>query len=216
MTIETATENEVLEREAGKLAAEGYDVFLRPDSAQTPKFLGDFRPDAIAIGKGKKIVIEVKRSSPVADRALKALSERFTGQNEWELRIVIVSPHAPSMTLPIQSPQQIEAVVREIKQLRGSGAVRSSFLMAWAAMEAEARRLLGDRLGRPQTPGRVVQMLSQEGFLPPDEADIIRKLAEVRNRLIHGELNVELPHEGLDRLLTALDMLRSQQPSIQD
>jgi uncharacterized protein YutE (UPF0331/DUF86 family) len=111
-----------------------------------------------------------------------------------------------------QTPQQIEAAIREIRQLRDSGALRPSFLMAWAALEAEARRLLGDRLGRPQSPGRVAQMLGQEGFLPPDDADSIRTLADVRNRLIHGELTIQLSQENLDKLLQILIQLRDQEP----
>jgi uncharacterized protein YutE (UPF0331/DUF86 family) len=212
MSIETTTENEVLEHEVRRLEAEGYDVFVQPRPPQTPDFLGSFIPDAIAIGKDKKLVIEVKRNSLTADRALKELSARFAEQNEWELRVVLVSPRTAPITLPVQTPQQIEAAIREIKQLRDSGAVRPSFLMAWAALEAEARRLLGDQLGRPQTPGGVVQMLGQEGFLPPDEADAIRKLADVRNRLIHGELTVELSQASLDRLLGALGQLGMQEP----
>ena len=109
----------------------------------------------------------------------------------------------------------VEAVIKEVKQLRSSGAVRPSFLLAWAVLEAEARRLIGNQLGRPQTPGRVVQMLGQEGYLPPDEADSIRRLADVRNRLIHGELSVDLSRESLDQLLAALDQLRAQEPSAQ-
>ena len=212
MSVESSTEADVLESEVRRLEAEGYDVFVQPRPPQTPEFLGNFIPDAIAIGKGKKLVIEVARNSAVANRALQDISARFAQQNEWELRIVLVSPRTSGVTLPVSTTLQIESALAEIRQLRNIGALRPAFLMSWAALEAEARRLLGDKLGRPQTPARVVQMLGQEGYLSPDETDTIRKLADFRNRIIHGELAIQVSQRDVDELFQALVQLRTQEP----
>jgi uncharacterized protein YutE (UPF0331/DUF86 family) len=206
MTVST-TEAEVLEGEVRRLEAEGYDVFLQPRPPQTPKFLGSFVPDIIATGKGKNLIVEVKRSGTSGDSALAAIAEEVKKHANWELRVIVVNPTSTASKLPLQSHQAVQAAIEEIEQLRGAGALRSAFLLAWATLEAEARRLVMGQLGRPQTPARVVQVLGQEGYLTPDEADAIRKLAETRNRLIHGELDIAVSRESLDQLLQALQRL---------
>lgn len=203
MSVPT-TEAEVLQREVRQLEAEGYDVFMQPRPPQTPEFLGSFVPDAIAIGKGKNIIIEVKRSGTLADDALGKIADEVKKHADWELRLILVSPTSSAGKVPLQSPRAIQNAVQEIAQLRDTGALRAAFLLGWATLEAEARRLIENALSRPQTPGRVVQMLGQEGYLTPDEVDGIRKLADVRNRLVHGELDIAVSRENLDQLLQVL------------
>jgi uncharacterized protein YutE (UPF0331/DUF86 family) len=204
------TEADVLQREVRRLEAEGYDVFVHPRPPQTPEFLGSFVPDAIATGKGKNLILEVKRSGTLGDRALVDLAAEVRKQTDWELRIVLVSPTSSAGKLPLQSAQAVQSAIEEIAQLRDSGALRAAFLLAWATLEAEARRLVADELGRPQTPGRVVQILGQEGYLTPDETDRIRTLADMRNRLVHGELDIPVSRESLDQLLQTLQHLGQQ------
>jgi uncharacterized protein YutE (UPF0331/DUF86 family) len=214
MTAKTSLESLTLREEVRRLEAEGYDVLLQPRPPRTPEFLGDYLPDAIAIGKDKKLVIEIRRGSRFADEGLKELSARFAKQNEWELRVIYVVAHASPPTLAVENAEQIESTILEIRQLKDNGAIRSAFLLAWAVLEAEARRLLGDLVGRPQSPGRVVQVLGEAGLLTPDTTDNIRRLAEKRNRLIHGELSADISPDYVDRLLAALSELRSQQPQV--
>jgi len=210
-----STEAEILQHEIGRLEAEGYDVFIQPRPPHVPAFLGEFIPDAVAIGHGKHIVIEVKRSGTLADPQLKELAAKFANQNEWELKVILVSPTSSPSILPLQSSQAIEHTIGEITQLRDTNAFRSAFLLAWATLEAEARRLMPNQFGRPQTPGRIVQILGQEGYLTPDEADQVRKLADTRNRLIHGDLGVGVSRSDLDRLLLVLSNLGREEPAEQ-
>src|SRR5215468_3752900 len=58
----TVIEEQVLQREIARLESEGYDVFVQPSAPLVPEFLGDYVPDALATGNGKKIVLEVARS----------------------------------------------------------------------------------------------------------------------------------------------------------
>jgi hypothetical protein len=205
---ETGSEAQVLQREISRLESEGYDVFVHPRAPLVPEFLGDHVPDAVATRNGKKIVIEVATSSKLGSEKLREIAARFAKQREWELKVLLVTPTTRGETLPVQSRQVIDGAVDEIDRLRHSGALRAAFLLAWATFEAEGRASIERQFERPQTPGRLVQVLSQEGFLTPEDADRMRTLSDKRNRLIHGDLGVDVSSEDLQWLVSVLRQLR--------
>jgi REase_AHJR-like len=205
---ETGSEQQVLQREVARLESEGYDVFLQPRAPLVPEFLGDYVPDAVATGHGKKIVLEVVRSSRLGSEKLREVAARFAKQREWEFKMLLVTPISPGESLPIQSHQAIVGALEEIERLRqDSSASRAAFLLAWATLEAEGRASIEGKFDRPQTPGRLVQVLSQEGLLTPSEADKMRVLSEKRNRLIHGDLGTEISEDDLGSLILVLRQL---------
>lgn len=204
---ETGSEEQVLQQEIARLESEGYDVFLHPRAPLVPDFLGDFVPDAVATGNGKKIVLEVARPSTRQNERLKDVAARFAKQREWELKVLFVAPTSLGVTLPVQSRQAIDGALSEIERLRGVDALRAAFLLAWATFEAEGRASVQGRFDRPQTPGRLVEVLGQEGLLTPTDADQMRLLSEKRNRLIHGDLGTAIRPEDLERLIGVLRQL---------
>jgi uncharacterized protein YutE (UPF0331/DUF86 family) len=82
-----------------------------------------------------------------------------------------------------------------------------SLLLAWATFEALARAVVSGEFQRPQTPGRLVQVLAQGGYLTPTEADKLRRLAEKRNKLIHGDLQVRVSKAEVKRFARVLDTM---------
>ena len=205
---ETASEEQVLLSEIARLESEGYEVFVHPRAPLVPEFLGDYVPDAVATRNGKKIVLEVTGSSKLENEKLREIAARFANQREWELKVLLVTPTTRGETLPVQSRQVINGTLKEIEQLRQSGAFRAAFLLAWATFEAEGRALFERWFDRPQTPGRLVQVLSQEGFLTPADADRMRALSDKRSRLIHGDLGIDVSNEDLQWLVSVLRQLR--------
>lgn len=201
----TASEEQVLQREIARLESEGYDVFVQPRAPLVPEFLGDFVPDAVATGNGKKIVLEVARS--LGSEKLRDVAAKFAKQREWELKVLLVTPTSSGTHLPVQSRQVIEGALEEIRRLQELNAFRAAFLLAWATFEAEGRASIAGRFERPQSPGRLVEVLSQEGLLTPDDADQMRALSEKRNRLIHGDLGIEITGEDLRWLVNVLQQL---------
>ena len=201
------SEEQVLQREIERLESEGYDVFVHPRAPLVPEFLGDFVPDAVATGRGKKIVLEVAKPSTQKSERLKDVAARFAQQREWELKVLFVTPTSSGTTLPVQSRQAIEEALGEIEQLREVKALRAAFLLAWATFEAEGRASIQGRFDRPQTPGRLVEVLGPEGLLTPSETDQVRALSEKRNRLIHGDLGVDISADDLQRLIGVLRQL---------
>jgi hypothetical protein len=198
----TVSEEQVLQSEIARLESEGYDVFVQPRAPLVPEFLGDYVPDAVATGNGKKLVLEVARS--LGSEKLKEVAARFARQREWELKILLVTPTSSGQTVPVQSRQAIDGAIEEIERLNQVDALRAAFLLAWATFEAEGRASIAGKFDRPQTPGRLVQVLGQEGLLTPTEADRMRTLSERRNQLVHGDLGTEIGSEDIQWLVAVL------------
>ncbi len=202
-----ASEAEVLEKLVPGLASEGYEVYLNPGRSVVPEFLGDYSPDAIAIGPPKNLVIEVIRSSSRSNEKLQELNRRLKGRDDWALRVVWVTPVSSGPALKPQARDLVTARMGEVRELIEAGHLAPALLLAWAIFEAIGRSNLPKQFERPQTPGRLVQVLAQEGYLTPSEADLLRSLADKRNKLIHGELQTAIPKRELDRFMKTLNLL---------
>jgi uncharacterized protein YutE (UPF0331/DUF86 family) len=206
MSAETI-ENVVLERLVPDLESQGYDVFVHPNKQIVPPFLGAYVPDLIALRDDKNLVIEIKHRSGRAEDVLNDLAKRFEGQNRWEFRIVWISPSESQDGLTLQSREAISTRLKEVSQLLGAGFVDSAMLMAWATFEAIGRKLMPKEFARPQSPGRLIQILAKEGHITPDEGDVLRQLVDMRNRFIHGELTIAISQiqvESFVRILSSL------------
>jgi hypothetical protein len=133
------TEYDFLQRMLPQLEAEGYEVYLRPDSKFLPAFLQGYRPSAIALRHDKNLAIEVsRRSGPRTDR-IDSVSKLFKDQPRWELRIVWLDPATHIGALPLQSASTVKAQVVEMRQLIDGGHLSASLLLGWATLEAGRR-----------------------------------------------------------------------------
>jgi uncharacterized protein YutE (UPF0331/DUF86 family) len=203
-------ELEMLQRVVPELEAEGFDVYIHPSTPLIPLFLADLHPDAIALRDDKNLVVEVMRRSPQASKKLERLTALLEPQKKWELRIFWAEPTSDARTLEIQSVEAMRSSIAEVQQIAAAGHLEPAMLIAWATFEALGRALLTTQLGRPQTPGRLVQVLASEGYLTPTEADKLRGLAAKRNRLIHGELQVSVSANELQDFASILETMIQQ------
>jgi uncharacterized protein YutE (UPF0331/DUF86 family) len=69
---------------------------------------------------------------------------------------------------------------------------------------------MSEEFRRPQSPGRIIEVLAREGHVTPTEADRLRRLSEKRNKLIHGELQVRVSREEIQGFVAILDTLLHQ------
>lgn len=197
---------------APQLQAEGYEVYLQPGPSLVPAFLASVRPDAIAIGNGKKILIELVTSDTAGQRKTEELARLVKGHPDWELRVLVATPATQKGTLRIQSGEEVLQSLAEVRQLNKQGHPAAALLLAWGTFEAVARRLMSEVFEKPQTPGRLVQYLAQEGYVGPSEGDMLRVLAATRNEIIHGNLHAR-PSEGdVAFLADLLERLAAEQP----
>lgn len=218
MTLQE-TESSVLSRLVPELQAQGYDVFVKPTRTAVPAFLGDFQPDAIALrgaenaASDKNLLIQVTRQSKGNEKRLEDLAKLVAGQAGWELRIIWISAATTTEAMRVQSPDAIADRIAEVKRLAGDGHLGAALLLAWATLEAQARFLETEKFQRPQTSGRLVQTLAENGHLTPDEADLLRIIADKRNALAHGELTVDVSPQDVDTLIAVLTTLHGLVPA---
>ena len=201
---EISLETQVLETIVPGLEADGYTVYMHPSRQLIPPFMGSYIPDAIALGRPKNLAIEVVSEDPASKTKLQQLRERFRDAANWELRVYYARPTSSQASMELVSKSQIQDSVRNVEKLMSEGQTEPALLMAWATFEALGRALLPAKFLRPQTPGRLVEVLASEGHVTPDEADVLRRLAEARNRLIHGNLGVRLEPKDLAQFVATI------------
>lgn len=212
-----AQEAAVLESIVPELEAEGFEVITRPTRRRLPPFLQSYSPDAIARREDKNLAIEVLRKGVPSEKNLERLRQLLAGHRDWELRVYWVSPSKTPEPIEPAAAKDIVKSIEVIEQLAGESLLAPALLMAWATFEGLGRALLPDRFPRPQTPGRLVEVLAGEGYVTPNEADRLRQLAKVRNQLIHGGLKARVGSKDIESfaavLRTLLGLLQTERAS---
>lgn len=205
-------EAEILDKVRQSLIAEGYEVVVEPNSLLLPTFLQGFRPDALAYRADKNLVVEVSTQSPLAEKRLKKLQELVSSQREWELRLIWTSKDSSSRSPQQSTPTAIRRTLVEIEQLIAADQPKAGLLLGWAAFESIGRSIQPENLAKPQTPARLVEQLAMAGIVLPAEADELRALIPKRNRLIHGELSIDVRKRDVVSLVTILRRLLDSLP----
>ena len=165
----------------------GYTLVREPSRDQLPAFLRGFRPDAIAIGATPSLVIEVLQTrGGSAETKVRQLRSLFKGHEDWRLEVVYVSPNGA----PLQAvtSEDIRAALRQVRLLT-KREPRAGLLMAWATLEAIGRVLEPNLASRSLSPRSLVDLLISNGHLPQSESAKLRRLADTRNALAHGQIN---------------------------
>jgi len=201
------TDLEILREAVPGLEAEGYEVYLQPNPPIRPRFLSDFVPDAIALRSDGNLVIEMVRPSRHEDKKIKAISELVKRQPGWTLRIMRVSSSSRLDDLTAESRDTILDSVGEARELVATGHFEAALLLCWATLEATARLKVPDFYRKPQTPGRIIETLAAAGELTPTQAEDMRKLAEKRNKLVHGQLGVRVEKAEVERFCDIVAVL---------
>lgn len=200
-------EADVLENIVPQLEAEGFEVYSRPSMNLLPPFMQSFPPDAIALREDKKLAIEVVRRGSSTEKRLDKLRELLAGRRDWELRVYWISPSNTPEPIDAASGKDIERAIEGIEQLTSAGLHGPALLMAWATLEGVGRALLPEKLARPQTPARLVEVLAGDGYVTPSEADRLRQLAKIRNQLIHGGLRAKTTPKDIKSFTATLKTL---------
>ncbi|WP_373353554.1 hypothetical protein [Pseudoroseicyclus sp. CXY001] len=167
----------------------GYSAASQPTNAEAP-ILARYRPDFIFSKDGKRVIVEVKyRRNGAIDGQLNEIARKVSELPDTEFRVVYVEDGSQRRFRSYTFPQ-IQSALDEVEELSRAGQTRPALLLCWSAFEAAARYLHGRTFAKPQTPGRIITELAQRGVITPNEANTARTLANARNALIHGELQV--------------------------
>lgn len=204
---DTSSEADMLDSVAAELRADGFEVYLQPRRPPAPAFLGNYVPDAIALRDDKNLIIEVVRESSNATQQVDKIRSLLEGQPRWDLRVYWVSQVKSQRSLPVVTKESMAASNNEVRSTAIAGFHEPALLMGWATFEAAARANMPNEFQRPQTPARLVETLAREGYITPSDADLLRSLADKRNKLIHGDLQVSVTADEIKQFTEVLDGL---------
>jgi uncharacterized protein YutE (UPF0331/DUF86 family) len=213
MTEVHSREARVLDALQQRYEARGFSFFKYPSRDLIPEFLGDYTPDAIALGPNGNIVIEVK-SSPRAAAGLPAaqIAERFRNQSGWKFELVLADEvKQEDVRVAPPSKELILEVLAEIRELAGTGHRRAALVLAWGALEAAARICQPGLEDKPKIPTSLVELLEREGLVSHSAARRLRSLINVRNGIAHGDFSRRVDQKGVLFLVECVEELLSEQ-----
>jgi uncharacterized protein YutE (UPF0331/DUF86 family) len=107
---------------------------------------------------------------------------------------------------------EIEKSLQAVRELARENRTLPALIMAWATLEAVGRAMLPSKFPKAQTPGRLVDVLAAHGQLSPSEAEHLRRMAQIRNRLVHGAFQVAVPKSDLDYSLGLISRMLKEIP----
>lgn len=166
----------------------GYEVVRAPTAEQLPDFLAGSQPDAIAIGRTPSLVIEILRPHVRrGDQQRENFGARLAGHDDWKLEVVGIMPDGP--TFAPETAESVRAALSYAREL-AEGAPNAALLMAWAALEAAGRRLEPRFATGGLSTGALLDVLVSNGHIEQDDGSRLRAIAEARNRILHGQLDV--------------------------
>jgi hypothetical protein len=183
-------ERAVLDTMVPELVADGFRVVIHPKRDTLPTFLQEYQPDMVAYKDNKNLAIEITGGAPVSKLKERFLRERFIGHPDWELRVVYAPSVSSDSDIPAASKQTISEHLDRLDASVDAMGLTAALLTGWAVFEAAGRSLVPSSLTRPQPPARLIETLASEGYVTPDEADMLRRLSHTRNAVAHGRLDL--------------------------
>lgn len=186
----------------------GFTFDASPKPADLPDFFGDYIPDALARKLGVNVAIEVKgRRAGSAERQLQTLRRLFEGRPDWRFHVVY-SPsdeaqHSPP--LPVVGAAAIRSRAAEARILAAQGHRPWALVMAWSLMEASLRLRNGEPEGRAHSSLSVLQTLAENGFVEQESFRQLCELADLRNRIAHGDLTAEPAEADVELVLSVVE-----------
>ena len=191
-----------LYRVAESYKQRGYSVQVNPSSNQLPEFLRPFQPDMVAEGPDDSVVIEVASPErPRTDAYWTQLTDAINQHPGWRLDLVVSDrlSQAVPKTLPTE---QIHARLEEGKRLADAGLLDASLLITWSAAEAAMR--LASKKYEVELPdvrtGTIIGRLYMDGLLEREEYDLLMRLMQLRDRVVHGFKERKLSLAPINRL----------------
>ncbi|GJD99424.1 hypothetical protein [Methylobacterium isbiliense] len=188
--------------------ADGFTFTAHPDRGDLPDFLGGYRPDALARKSGQNIVIEVKGRSGLADPRLQEIRRLFDGRPDWRLHVAVMGTDPlASVAIAGVEPAAIRAAVKEADALLAQGHRRAAFILAWSFLEAALRARGRAEVGRALSPGSVIQSLAMNGLIEADRERRLRDLIDLRNRIVHGDVEADPTTDEVELVLRTIDLV---------
>lgn len=211
-TTAEKSEADVLRALRSRYERDGYTFVIHPTSELVPEFLGNYRPDALALSEQGSVVIEVKaRRGSETDMRLSQVASRVSQHPNWKFEVY----YAGDFLRPIyERPRKaaLRQLVQQFADLQKASFPTAAFIVGWAALEAFARALYtGDDNGvRPMIPSEIIEALAQSGYISSASARRLRNTIKTRNAAVHGVPEVAVEPEDMLVLQETLQSLAAK------
>jgi hypothetical protein len=170
-----------------------------------PEAFRGIRPDAIAVGKEPRLLVEIISGDRQSSEKIEMVRELVARNPGWKLHVVYIGRESPNEL----SPLPLVEIRRTIDQISSvaSKDTRAGLMMCWASLEALARALQPGTFPKPQTPGRIVEQLAGIAYVTASVAEFLRSMGRKRNEFVHGQLRTEIDSKDIDNFLAILRSL---------
>jgi hypothetical protein len=198
---------------AEQYRSEGYEVTLRPQPSQLPPFADGWKVELLATKDAQKVLVQVKRNQEDLKRDPDSprMAEILGAQPGWRYDLVVLGegrPREPIAEGAVEPPlERILQRLDEVERGARAGQVASSFLVAWASLEAAMRRAaraaaINIKSGTPEF---LLPALYSNGLLESEEFGALQGLVRSRNAVLHG---LEVPGIGPEAALAVASAAR--------
>jgi len=193
-----------LSRELWK--SHGFSFVDQPGPEALPEFLGPYRPDAIARKDGENVIIAIKRHQrSFLEQPFAELHRRIEGHKDWKLNVVYAAERPEdSIVIPVARLDTLKQQIVEVEGLEAGGHHRAAFMLAWSILEAVLNRLDEAGSHHIRTAGQVVNALAMGGHLSNEVERRLFRLSELRNRIVHGDLDASASGADVEQVLMAI------------
>jgi len=207
-----AREEQVLDVLQRRYEADGFSFVRHPSGSALPEFLRGASPDAIAMGPDRKIVIGVKTSRSLHDKGrLAQVARLLQGHRDWHYAVFYADDLGTGDdALPVPSKEAVEKEIAEVRSQLRNGSVRAALVSGWALLEAVTRRVAPSAFQHaPKTAGTIAELLGREGLISDEDLRWLLKLVELRNAIVHGDLDREVRGEDVELLAKVAETLNA-------
>lgn len=206
-------EQEVIEKLKREYTQRGYSFVENPDERQVPDFLSKTRPDAIATKGQEQIAFEVLLTGKSAKSSATAnfLAREIPKHPGWKFELVVVDSAigGDDASFDLQA-KDFDSELQKVIHLAKNNDFKLSVVAGWALLESLKRFLTSlpeNTDSKRYRPSTVVESLVSEGLVEDEEGEMLRDISQLRNRLVHGFVNVEVKPKDAENLIETLKNL---------
>lgn len=174
----------------------GYDFIEQPNEEQIPDFLSNALPDAIAKKGSEGIVFEVLLAGKSEKNSATAnfLAREIPKHPGWKFELIVLDGSSVDDDANYDlGANDFKRELERVAKLVEGGDYKLAVVAGWALLESLKRFLTSnskDKSVKRYKPSVVVEALVSEGLINDEEGENLRNIAYIRNKLVHGFVNV--------------------------
>jgi hypothetical protein len=178
---------------ADRYRSEGYQVTVRPKDNQVPEFAAGLNADLLATKDDEHVFVQVKenREGLRDDVATSNIADVVNARPGWRLDLVVLNGDSTDKLAREAPEPSADVILRKIddaEQSARNGEYSTSFIIAWASLEAAMRRAAraADIEIQHISPLFLLRTLYSNGLLERREVDELSGYLRYRNAVVHG------------------------------